>query len=222
MCGMNVGGTAQTKTVCHRSLLMNREPSSSLCSALRYTCVTPSDQMNRTNWTFVPSRQVDGACVGKLNRSIRRTLRHITGHVWWAAEGDGWLSSAWFTPKQRMRHISPSANHQSSKQRSRYTRPDPPARLCPWHQPGNTQQMTVVKSRSLSPIMRHSETHRVVRGPIRTKTNIWSCKLSLRHQTSRPPLQYETLLDDWTNKSLRFRVWLGRCVGGWCGGGGTD
>lgn len=50
----------------------------------------------------------------------------------------------------------------------------------------------------------HSETHQASRNPTRTKTNIWSCKLSLHHHASRPTLQFETLLDDWTNKSQHF------------------
>lgn len=51
----------------------------------------------------------------------------------------------------------------------------------------------------------HSETHQASRNPIRRKTNIWSCKLSLHHHPSRPTLQSETLLDGWTNKSKHFK-----------------
>lgn len=49
--------------------------------------------------------------------------------------------------------------------------------------------------------LRHIKAHA---NPIRTKTNIWSCKLSVHHHLSRPPLGFETLLDDWTNKSQQF------------------
>lgn len=52
----------------------------------------------------------------------------------------------------------------------------------------------------------HSKTHQASRKPIRTKTNMWSCKLSLCHPPSWPLLQFETLLDDWTNKSHHFWV----------------
>lgn len=64
----------------------------------------------------------------------------------------------------------------------------------------------------------HSKTHQASRNPIRTKTNIWGCKLSLCHPPSWPLLQFETLLDDWTNKSHHFECSVsGVCV---CGGGG--
>lgn len=51
---------------------------------------------------------------------------------------------------------------------------------------------------------KQSRTHQASRNPIRTKTNIWSSKLSLHHHPSRHTLQFETLLDDWTNKSQHF------------------
>lgn len=54
-----------------------------------------------------------------------------------------------------------------------------------------------------------SETHGASRNPGRTKTNIWSCKLSL-HQPppssphNGPALQFETRPDDWANNSQHF------------------
>lgn len=62
----------------------------------------------------------------------------------------------------------------------------------------------------------HSETHQASRNPIRTKTNIWSCKLSLHHH---PSLQTHTSVWNtswWLNKQiptfLVFGFWGARLV----------
>lgn len=61
----------------------------------------------------------------------------------------------------------------------------------------------------------HSETHRASRNPIRTKTNIWSCKLSLHHHPLPDPhfsLKH-FLMTEQTNPNI-FSVWIlgGRLV----------